>query len=666
MSLLKVKQIAAPANSSGATIIVGPDGKVSWSSTLTSALVLPTGSSAERPTQLVPGSIRFNSETQKAEIYNGTEWKEVGSGAGGGSGDRINNETDTTFVDTVQVENHVIAGAFGKTVLEITASETEATAGEKVTVTNIDNEVQMRVSNTAATGDVDLRLIPQGSGHVYLGVTGDGIVEAEAEFDLVVRGGKSTGPNGGDLILTGGEGSGATSNGGNVLIAPGKALDTGSAGIVRVDDANDNPVLSFASAGTGNANYLEIENGVMDLADIVKNSVKIRANALSASGNVDMHLGTKGTGLVRVEGYSAYMNALGATGNNDALVTKGYVAQLMGGETGIVTAGVGLTDDNGTFNVNLAADTVKVDATGNLIVASNATDGHILTSTGTTGQQAVWGPLNLANTNSFAGALSPARGGTGLAEYNVGDLLVGGETNSLSTLAVGTNGQILIIDNGIPAYEFPTKLTDANGELTLQIEDHVINGNAWFTMTAAMDDDNVVLGVAGNRPDIGMTIATVGTGLIHAVSGYTDNIIPASSKETIITKGYLEAALSGSSETLTRRATLNADWSSTMNIGEPTPVTSGGFNLYVTRVMLQVVSPITGGGVASANIQANGIAMDISENDITEAGIYLVDLPQSFVSQETQITINFFQANGTTPATPTGGEVVVTANYVIR
>lgn len=38
------------------------------------ALRLPTGTNAERPSSPVAGQIRFNTESQKTEVYNGNQW----------------------------------------------------------------------------------------------------------------------------------------------------------------------------------------------------------------------------------------------------------------------------------------------------------------------------------------------------------------------------------------------------------------------------------------------------------------------------------------------------------------------------------------------------------------------------------------------------------------
>lgn len=53
------------------------------------AATLPSGSTAQRPTDLQAGLIRFNSENTRFEGYNGSSWSSVGGGATGGGNDEV-------------------------------------------------------------------------------------------------------------------------------------------------------------------------------------------------------------------------------------------------------------------------------------------------------------------------------------------------------------------------------------------------------------------------------------------------------------------------------------------------------------------------------------------------------------------------------------------------
>lgn len=65
----------------------------------TGALKLPAGTQAQRPGTPVSGDLRFNSDINKPEIYNGSSWGSVGGGATGGGADEVfiqNKPTVTT------------------------------------------------------------------------------------------------------------------------------------------------------------------------------------------------------------------------------------------------------------------------------------------------------------------------------------------------------------------------------------------------------------------------------------------------------------------------------------------------------------------------------------------------------------------------------------------
>ncbi len=51
-------------------------------STNTGSLILPQGTTAQRPSTVQTGMLRFSTTTSKAEIYDGTAWVEVGAGGG--------------------------------------------------------------------------------------------------------------------------------------------------------------------------------------------------------------------------------------------------------------------------------------------------------------------------------------------------------------------------------------------------------------------------------------------------------------------------------------------------------------------------------------------------------------------------------------------------------
>ncbi len=93
---------------SGQTI----DGYVPRTSTTGSA-ELPTGTEAERDSSPSAGYIRFNTDVDQFEGYNGTTWASVGGGATGGGGDQWALEMDNTITTSYTIstgKNVVSAG----------------------------------------------------------------------------------------------------------------------------------------------------------------------------------------------------------------------------------------------------------------------------------------------------------------------------------------------------------------------------------------------------------------------------------------------------------------------------------------------------------------------------------------------------------------------------
>tara|TARA_R100001509_G_scaffold145040_1_gene101545 strand:+ start:214 stop:834 length:621 start_codon:yes stop_codon:yes gene_type:complete len=81
----------------------------------TGALRLPVGTTGQRPSSPSQGDIRFNTSTNEAEIFNGTSFTEVGSGAGatGGGNDQVFFENDqvatTNYTITTNKHAHSVS-----------------------------------------------------------------------------------------------------------------------------------------------------------------------------------------------------------------------------------------------------------------------------------------------------------------------------------------------------------------------------------------------------------------------------------------------------------------------------------------------------------------------------------------------------------------------------
>ena len=129
-----------------------------------------------------------------------------------------------------------------------------------------------------------------------------------------------------------------------------------------------------------------------------------------------------------------YTNVTGNSGSSTFTIPLGgtvsvYAIKIGGAQRYYInygdapsTAGTGLTNNAGTFNVN---------TTQNISTLSNLTSNGIVTTTGATGALSV-----ISN-------LPVTQGGTGLTSFTTGDLLYASAANTLNKLAIGTNGQVL-------------------------------------------------------------------------------------------------------------------------------------------------------------------------------------------------------------------------------
>ena len=95
--------------------------------------------------------------------------------------------------------------------------------------------------------------------------------------------------------------------------------------------------------------------------------------------------------------------------------------------------------------MNVATDgTTMFTLSDALSVQSSGTAGQILRSTGNTGQAAVYGQLDLANSNAVTGIAAVANGGTGKNSVTTNLLMTGNGTSAFNTVAIGTSGQVLL------------------------------------------------------------------------------------------------------------------------------------------------------------------------------------------------------------------------------
>lgn len=262
---------------------------------------------------------------------------------GGIDNTRINDAANTTFVDTDQVANTVVIGASAGTVAEFAAGDN--TQFFRFEAGTSANTIRMEAAGTET--DIDIRIVPKGTGEVFIGEAGNGSIQADDGFDLTLAGGDNAGGAAGDLILKGGDGT----TDGDVLVRNG-----GGAALVTFG-SSDQSVTHFATTATSFSR------------DFVARLTTVGA----ASATADFALAANTTALVEM--YVVARETGSAAGaNSGGYKLKGVVYNNAGAATVLGTVAQEILDElpvgmNATFAGNGA--NVRVTVTGD--AAANMT-----------------------------------------------------------------------------------------------------------------------------------------------------------------------------------------------------------------------------------------------------------------------------------------------------
>ena len=141
------------------------------------------------------------------------------------------------------------------------------------------------------------------------------------------------------------------------------------------------------------------------------------------------------------------LGAATATSINKVAITAPATSATLTIADGTTISTAGNFTTSGAFAMTLtatAATSVTLPISGTLVNTAVTTLSSLVSvgtiSTGT------WSATSIAAT----------KGGTGLSTYATGDIIYGSATNTLSKLAAGTDGQILTLASGVPAWSTST------------------------------------------------------------------------------------------------------------------------------------------------------------------------------------------------------------------
>jgi len=187
-------------------------------------------------------------------------------------------------------------------------------------------------------------------------------------------------------------------------------------------------VPAWAAPGAG---------GNATMADVYVNSVAATPGIIAATDNgADLQLqNSEITFTAGAKGKFESDNALTLESLGDEAFLKGDTGvQLVSG------TGITLESDSGNNQHQFIFDVNG----GIQVAASNGLVNEVMLSNGP-GNTVEWGKINLTQTNtSVSGVLSVQNGGTGVGSLSDGRLVVGGNTNALSTITSDGKGKLVV------------------------------------------------------------------------------------------------------------------------------------------------------------------------------------------------------------------------------
>jgi hypothetical protein len=250
----------------------------------------------------------------------------------------------------------------------------------------------------------------------------------------------------GGTLVTANGGTGLTSSG-----AAGQYLrSSGTAWTSSTIQAADVPTLNQNTSGTASnvTGTVAIANGGTG-----QTTQQAAIDALAGTQASGKYLRSDGTHTALSSIVAGDVPTLNQNTTGTASNVTGTVAIANGG-TGQTTAAAALNallPSQGTNNGKVL--TTNGTTASWQAVGGTGTVTSVDVSGGSTGLTTSGGPVTGSGTITIAGALNETHGGTNQTSYTTGDMLYASSANTLSKLAVGTNGQVLTVQSGIPAWQ---------------------------------------------------------------------------------------------------------------------------------------------------------------------------------------------------------------------
>ena len=119
------------------------------------------------------------------------------------------------------------------------------------------------------------------------------------------------------------------------------------------------------------------------------------------------------------------------------------------------------------------------------------------------------------NINNIGGTLSETNGGTGQTSYTTGDILYASNTDTLDKLPIGSNGQVLTVNNGLPSWQNPI--------------DNTIRVQTMYASLPKKTIEPIFFNGPGNLPTNKIPFVINENGYLKSLSVYTNDIINTTS-----------------------------------------------------------------------------------------------------------------------------------------